>query len=285
MVRSEIMRGRWRDGFDKPRRWPGRHDDHPADAAGRAPHTKKGHRIMVRVQSSMFPVFDRNPQTHVPNIFKADDKDFPQGDADRPSQQQHRSAGAEARRGAMSGPKAPAAGDGQARESIEALAARFLAAAARRRCRRREGDAEATPAIARYDIHTAAAIGDAAARCGRSSRPTARAGQRLPGDDVEPLLYAVHDDLKRALGVSEEAQLATVRALLDAGADANASAPLPDVSNSIPALYFPCVRGNVAVARLLLEHGANPTDGESLYHAAQHDHRECLELSSPLAPT
>jgi len=40
-------------------------------------HTfKKGHRIVVQVQSSMFPVFDRNPQKYVPNIYKADDKDF-----------------------------------------------------------------------------------------------------------------------------------------------------------------------------------------------------------------
>jgi ankyrin repeat protein len=178
----------------------------------------------------------------------------------------------------VSGPEAPAAGDGQAFESIEALAARFLAALRADDAAAAKAMLEATPAIASYDIHTAAAIGDAAAVRALLEADRSRARQRLPGDDVEPLLYAVHDDLKRALGVSEEAQLATVRALLDAGADANASAPLPDVSNSIPALYFPCVRGNVAVARLLLERGANPTDGESLYHAAQHDHRECLEL-------
>ncbi len=36
----------------------------------------QGHRIMIQVQSSMFPVFDRNPQQFVPNIFLADDKDF-----------------------------------------------------------------------------------------------------------------------------------------------------------------------------------------------------------------
>ena len=37
---------------------------------------KKGHRIMIQIQSSCFPLFDRNPQTFVPNIYKADDKDF-----------------------------------------------------------------------------------------------------------------------------------------------------------------------------------------------------------------
>jgi hypothetical protein len=37
---------------------------------------KKGHRIMVQIQSSWFPIFDRNPQKFVPNIFLATDKDF-----------------------------------------------------------------------------------------------------------------------------------------------------------------------------------------------------------------
>jgi hypothetical protein len=40
-------------------------------------HTfKAGHRIMVQVQSSWFPLFDRNPQSWVDNIFLADDTDF-----------------------------------------------------------------------------------------------------------------------------------------------------------------------------------------------------------------
>jgi uncharacterized protein len=37
---------------------------------------KKGHRIMVQVQSSWFPVIDRNPQSFVPNIYKAKPGDF-----------------------------------------------------------------------------------------------------------------------------------------------------------------------------------------------------------------
>ena len=35
-----------------------------------------GHRIMVQVQSTLFPLYDRNPQTFVPNIFKAEAKDY-----------------------------------------------------------------------------------------------------------------------------------------------------------------------------------------------------------------
>ncbi|MCC6927754.1 MAG: ankyrin repeat domain-containing protein [Gemmatimonadaceae bacterium] len=137
---------------------------------------------------------------------------------------------------------------------------------------------QATPALVRTSIHAAAAVGDTAIVQEFLDADRSLATQRIPGDDIEPLLYAVSQDIKEALGVGTAARLAAVRALLDAGADPNAAAPLPDVSDTIPALYFPCVRGNVAVARLLLERGARPTDGESLYHAAQHDHRACLEL-------
>jgi putative CocE/NonD family hydrolase len=77
MVRSEIMRGRYRNGFDRPTPFkPGV----PATVAFRLQdvlHTfKRGHRIMVQVQSTMFPLFDRNPQTFVPNIYEARASDF-----------------------------------------------------------------------------------------------------------------------------------------------------------------------------------------------------------------
>src|SRR5450759_353918 len=77
MVRSEIMRARWRDGFDNPKPMvPGKVTEIPL-ALQDVLHTfKKGHRIVMQVQSSMFPIFDRNPQKYVPNIYKADDKDF-----------------------------------------------------------------------------------------------------------------------------------------------------------------------------------------------------------------
>ncbi len=163
-------------------------------------------------------------------------------------------------------------------DPIHAQAARFLKAL-------REDDADtaggllaATPAIARYSIHTAAAVGDTVTVEAMLAADASLASALSPGDQLAPLLYAVHEELKQALGVSPGQHLATVRALLDAGADPNASAPLPDVADKIPALYFPSNRGNVAVVRLLLERGAKPTDGESLYHAAQHDHRDCLTV-------
>ncbi len=77
MVRSEILRGRFRNGYERPEPFV------PGDVTTvRIPlqdvmHTfKAGHRIMVQVQSTWFPLFDRNPQTYVDNIFLADEADF-----------------------------------------------------------------------------------------------------------------------------------------------------------------------------------------------------------------
>jgi uncharacterized protein len=72
MVRSEIMRGRYRRGFDRPTPFRAGVRDSVIFGLQDVLHTfRKGHRIMVQVQSSMFPLFDRNPQTFVPNIYEA----------------------------------------------------------------------------------------------------------------------------------------------------------------------------------------------------------------------
>ena len=72
MVRSEIMRGRFRNSFVRPEAFqPGRVTAVPVPMQGVLHTFKRGHRIMVHVQSTMFPLFDRNPQTFVPNIFTA----------------------------------------------------------------------------------------------------------------------------------------------------------------------------------------------------------------------
>lgn len=77
MVRSEVMRGRFREGYEKPKPFP-RNRPTPVEVPLQdVMHTfQKGHRIMVHVQSTWFPLVDRNPQKWVPNIFEADDDDF-----------------------------------------------------------------------------------------------------------------------------------------------------------------------------------------------------------------
>jgi hypothetical protein len=77
MTNSEIFRGRYLSGFD-----------HPAALAPRSVHEykfslhdvdhvfKAGHTVMVEIQSTWFPLYDRNPQTFVPNIMKAKPADY-----------------------------------------------------------------------------------------------------------------------------------------------------------------------------------------------------------------
>jgi putative CocE/NonD family hydrolase len=77
MISDEIFRGRYHQSFEKPEPLkpgevtPFTIDLHTADHV-----FKKGHRIMVQVQSTWFPVYDRNPQTFVPNIFEAKESDY-----------------------------------------------------------------------------------------------------------------------------------------------------------------------------------------------------------------
>lgn len=77
MVRSEVMRGRFRNSFEKPEPFV---PNQPTEVTFRLQdvlHTfKKGHRIMIQIQSTWFPLIDRNPQKFVDNIFKAEDSDF-----------------------------------------------------------------------------------------------------------------------------------------------------------------------------------------------------------------
>ena len=77
MVTSEILRGRFRDSFATPEPVvPGAVVRYPVDLHSRAHAFRAGHRIMVQVQSSWFPLYDRNPQSYVANIFLAQDSDF-----------------------------------------------------------------------------------------------------------------------------------------------------------------------------------------------------------------
>lgn len=77
MVANDVLRGRFRNGFEKPEPivanqvTPFHVDLHTQDYAFR-----KGHRIMVQVQSTWFPLIDRNPQKFVPNIYMANEGDF-----------------------------------------------------------------------------------------------------------------------------------------------------------------------------------------------------------------
>ena len=76
-VSMDIFRGRYRKSFEHPSAVPA---DKPQRYRFVMPTTNHvflpGHRIMVQIQSSWFPLYDRNPQTYVPNIFFAKPSDY-----------------------------------------------------------------------------------------------------------------------------------------------------------------------------------------------------------------
>jgi len=76
-VAMEAFRGRFRKSFSNPSPLtPNKTEEFVIDLH-EIDHTfKKGHRIMIQVQSTWFPLIDRNPQRFVPNIFEAKDADF-----------------------------------------------------------------------------------------------------------------------------------------------------------------------------------------------------------------
>jgi putative CocE/NonD family hydrolase len=77
MVRSEVIRARFRNSYEHPEPFvPGEVTDVRLPLQDVYHTFRPGHRIMIHVQSSWFPLIDRNPQTYVDNIFKAEDKDF-----------------------------------------------------------------------------------------------------------------------------------------------------------------------------------------------------------------
>jgi putative CocE/NonD family hydrolase len=79
MIADEIFRGRYHDSFEKPEPIiPGTITPFAIDLHTANHVFKKGHRIMVQVQSTWFPLYDRNPQKFVPNIFEAKTGDFQQ---------------------------------------------------------------------------------------------------------------------------------------------------------------------------------------------------------------
>ena len=77
MVTGEIMRGRYWKSWEEPNPIPANTPTaFTVDLHKQAYTFKKGHRIMAHVQSTWFPVHDRNPQTFVPNIFLAKAEDY-----------------------------------------------------------------------------------------------------------------------------------------------------------------------------------------------------------------
>ncbi len=77
MIANDVFRGRFRHSFEKPEPvMPDKVEQYTIDLHHLDHRFGKGHKIMVQVQSTWFPVIDRNPQKFVPNIFKATEADY-----------------------------------------------------------------------------------------------------------------------------------------------------------------------------------------------------------------
>lgn len=77
LVRGEVFRGRFRESYENPKPFVPNQVTTISYELHDVFHTfKRGHRIMVQVQSTWFPFVDRNPQKYVPNIYKAKESDF-----------------------------------------------------------------------------------------------------------------------------------------------------------------------------------------------------------------
>jgi putative CocE/NonD family hydrolase len=80
LVRGEVFRGRYRTSYEKPEAFtPGKVEEVKFELPDIAHCFKKGHRIMVQIQSSWFPLVDRNPQQFV-DIYHCNESDFVRSD-------------------------------------------------------------------------------------------------------------------------------------------------------------------------------------------------------------
>lgn len=77
LLRSEVIRGRFRNDYAKPEAFvPGEPTQVRLELLDVLHRFQKGHRLMIQIQSTWFPLVDRNPQTFVPNIYFARPEDF-----------------------------------------------------------------------------------------------------------------------------------------------------------------------------------------------------------------
>jgi ankyrin repeat protein len=162
--------------------------------------------------------------------------------------------------------------------TAEQRAGIFVAASVEGRVSEAAAILETVPDIARYSLEAATVLGNAE-----------QVGERLAVDPAAavaideirgwpPLLYVCYSrwhqiDPGRAAGTAE-----VVRLLLDAGASPQTNNGARPHRGYRSALHGSATVNNPTITRLLLERGANPNDGESLYHAADHRDHACLEL-------
>jgi ankyrin repeat protein len=132
------------------------------------------------------------------------------------------------------------------------------------------------PDAGRERLDTALVLGEADRVRAALERDPALATHPIGARDWLPLLYVTHSAFLG--GERTDGLLACARALLDAGADPDSSWQHPEFG-ALSALYGAAgIAHEPRVTALLLEAGANPDDGESVYHATETSDHTCLRL-------
>lgn len=131
------------------------------------------------------------------------------------------------------------------------------------------------PSIARDSLHVAATLGLAPEAKRLLEEDAAQISTRIGNPAADPLLFLGYSPFHGESAERDVGLLETTRVLLEAGADPNTR----DAQYGVPVLHAVTGQRSVLpIARLLLDAGANPTDGESIFHAAEHFHEDALEL-------
>lgn len=162
----------------------------------------------------------------------------------------------------------------RAREGITSeIVEQFLALAFDERTERFRRMLDLYPALASHD--PACALATANVEFVRSWLTPERVSEPVH-KNMRPLDCICYSRISRAVPEAMERQADCARLLLDAGADPNGQ--LEFEHWNLPVLYgASCEARHLGLTRLLLERGAKPNDGESIYHAAQHDLEDILE--------
>src|SRR3569833_536287 len=129
------------------------------------------------------------------------------------------------------------------------------------------------------DIFIAAALGNVTAVAALLAADPPLAQRAGGPQETQAITYAAHGRFYLFDHGYAGRQQQIVKLLLAHGADPNSSAAQDEGDGRLSALYGCCRQtGNAPVAKLLLDAGANPDDGESLYHASELRDTSCLEL-------
>src|SRR5215218_6465617 len=160
---------------------------------------------------------------------------------------------------------------------VSERAARLVGEALAGRADRAEALLAADPSLAGAGLDAAIVLGDADAVVAALAADPGLVSRELPGPGRRPLSCACHSAFLRPSSPRATGVRRVVELLLDAGADPNET--VANEYGAMPVLYGAAgVAHDPETTRLLLDRGANPDDGESVYHACEAPDTACLEL-------